>query len=98
MSYKQTLKLKEKYGIDAQTLYIADVCDGAFDFDYTDEEFEQLCDFVNDINNITDKVRVDEIAFRCNELLTDTDEPLTIQELISQDIYKFATKFNYYID
>lgn len=98
MNYTETLKLKAKYDIDAQKLYIADVCEGIFDFDYTNDEFNQLCEFVDRINGVTDKVRVDEIAFRCKELLTDEYEPLTIAELISQDVIEFAKQFNYYID
>ena len=43
MTYTQQLNKARELGLSIFDLTIADECDSAFDFDYTTEQFDELC-------------------------------------------------------
>lgn len=45
MKYREQLKKIKELGLNMCDLTVAHECDCVFDFEYTEEEFEQLCEF-----------------------------------------------------
>ena len=94
MSFVEQLKAAEKYGLNIIDLRIAAECKLAFQFDYTDEEFERLREFAKDI------------CFKANASERATAKAInrsiyygnkTIAEICKTDAYIFMRKYALYL-
>ena len=67
----------EVYGNDAHEL------DAVLDFEYTEEEFESLCDFSVEIYLKAEKMTTDAIAYCINDLVEEKGK--TVEEILKMD-------------
>ena len=49
MTYREKLNKLEELGITPTSIEVGNSCDCIFDFDYSDEEFEKLCNFAEEM-------------------------------------------------
>lgn len=87
MTYKEIVNKTNKSNIDREDLKIAIALDAKVDFDYTDEEFNQLCEYAKRVLHVSE-VTVDAIANHMDDLLNEEDK--TIKEILEMDIHKFG--------
>ena len=87
MTYKETMELADKHGIKFMNLLVAQECDWAFSFYYTDEQFEKLCEKTRYVYGHSREVGVDvcSIAQAINDLIE--DEEKTIDDVLAMDFY-----------
>ena len=95
MTYKEIVNKINKSNIDRKDLEIATTLDAEVDFDYTDEEFEQLCKYAKRVLYVSE-VTVDAIAHHMDDLLNEEDK--TIKEILEMDIHKFGYDASLWMD
>lgn len=96
MTYREKLNKLEKLGIDIVSIEIANSCDCFFEFDYSDEEFEELCNFAERMYLKADVMTTDAIAECINNLIIDDDK--TIEEVLEMDKWDFINEASNYLD
>lgn len=95
MSFKEQLDKATENGLNICDLTIANECECVFDFDYTEEEFEQLCARAREIYLKGDNLTENSVAKAINELIK--DEEKTIKQVLAIDKWKLIDKASYYI-
>lgn len=93
MTFKEQLKKALHIGINIYDVLIADECDNVFDFEYTDEEFEQLCALTREIWLKGEDIQPYAIAHTINNLIN--DENYTINGVLTADIWFLINKASY---
>ncbi len=62
MTYKEQLNKLKELGITPTSIEIADLCDRSFRFNCSDEEFEKLCRFAEEMYLKSDTLTTDAIV------------------------------------
>lgn len=86
MTFKEIIKAIDKLDASYQDIEIALALDAEIGFEYTDEEFNKLCEYAK---NVLDNSDVNEYAIaECmNDLL---EEDKTVEEILEMDVHDFA--------
>lgn len=96
MTYREQLNKLEELGITLTSIEIANSCNDLFDFDYSDEEFEKLCNFAEKMYIKADVMTTDAVAKCINDLVN--EEGKTIDEVLEMDKWDFINKASNYLD
>ena len=87
MTYREQLNKVRDLGISICDLEIADELDAVLDFEYTEEEFESLCDFSVEIYLKAEKMTTDAIAYCINDLVHDEGKP--VEQILKMNKWDF---------
>ena len=90
MTYREQLNKVRDLGISICDLEIANELDAVLDFEYTEEEFESLCDFSVEIYLKSEKMTTDAIAYCINDLVEEKGK--TVKEILEMDKWDFIDK------
>ena len=96
MTYREQLNKLEELGITPTNIEIANSCDCIFDFDYSDEEFEKLCNFAEEMYLKADVMTTDAVAKCINDLVNEDGK--TVEEILKMDKWDFIDKASNYLD
>lgn len=96
MTYREQLNKLEELGITPTSIEIGNSCDCIFDFDYSDEEFEKLCNFAKEMYLKADVMTTDAVAKCINDLVN--EEGKTVEEILKMDKWDFIDKASNYLD
>ena len=92
MTYREQLNKVRELDISICDLEIADELDAVLDFEYTEEEFEDLCAFGVEIYLKAEKMTTDAIAYCINDLVN--EEGKTVEEILKMNKWDFIVKAN----
>lgn len=90
MTYREQLNKLEELGIMPTSIEVGNSCDCIFDFDYSDEEFEKLCNFAEEMYLKADVMTTDAVAKCINDLVNEDGK--TIEEILKMDKWDFINK------
>ena len=90
MTYREQLNKLEELGITPTSIEVGNSCDCIFDFNYSDEEFEKLCNFAEEMYLKADVMTTDAIAKYINDLVNEKGK--TIEEILKMDKWDFIDK------
>lgn len=96
MTYREQLNKLEELGITPTNIEIANSCDCIFDFDYSDEEFEKLCNFAERMYLEAYVMTTDAVAKCINDLANEDGK--TVEEILEMDKFDFIDKASNYLD
>ena len=96
MTYREQLNKLEELGITPTNIEIANSCNGLFEFNYSDEEFEKLCRFAERTYFKSDALTTSAIACYINDLVNEDGK--TIEEILEMDKWDFINKASNYLD
>lgn len=96
MTYREQLNKLEELGITPTSIEIGNSCDCIFDFDYSDEEFEKLCNFAERMYLKADVMTTDAVAKCINDLVNEDGK--TVEEILEMDKFDFIDKAINYLD
>lgn len=96
MTYREQLNKLEELGITPTNIEIANSCDCIFDFDYSDEEFEKLCNFAERMYLEAYVMTTDAVAKCINDLVNEDGK--TVEEILEMDKFDFIDKASNYLD
>lgn len=96
MTYREQLNKLEELGITPTSIEIGNSCDCIFDFDYSDEEFEKLCNFAERMYLKADVMTTDAVAKCINDLVNEDGK--TVEEILEMDKWDFINKASNYLD
>lgn len=96
MTYREQLNKLEELGITPTSIEVGNSCDCIFDFDYSDEEFEKLCNFAEEMYLKADVMTTDAVAKCINDLVNEDGK--TIEEILKMDKWDFIGKASNYLD
>jgi hypothetical protein len=94
MNYRQSLTKVQELGISICDLEIANELDCVLDFEYTDEQFEQLCEFCLNAYLKSESVTANALALAVNDLIAEGN---TVDEVLELDKWTFIDKASYYM-
>ena len=92
MTYREQLNKVRDLGISICDLEITNELDAVLDFEYTEEEFEDLCAFSVEIYLKAEKMTTDAIAYCINDLVE--EEGKTVEEILKMNKWDFIVKAN----
>lgn len=95
MTYREQLNKLEELGITPTSIEVGNSCDCIFDFNYSDEEFEKLCNFAEEMYLKADVMTTDAVAKCINQLVEDGK---TVEEILEMDKWDFIDKASNYLD
>ena len=90
MTYREQLNKLEELGITPTSIEIGNSCDCIFDFNYSDEEFEKLCRFAEEMYLKADVMTTDAVAKCINDLVNEDGK--TVEEILEMDKWDFIGK------
>ena len=90
MTYREQLNKVNAFGIDIFDLSIADELDTILSFDYTDEEFERLCEYARNAYYEAYEMTITAIANCINDLVNEDGK--TVEEVLEMDKRDFVDK------
>lgn len=96
MTYREKLNIVYELGISICDLEIASELDAVLDFDYTEDEFESLCDFGLEIYLKAEMMTTSAIAYCINKLVNEDGK--TVEEILEMDKWDFINKASNYLD
>lgn len=96
MTFREQLNKVNELGISICDLEVANECDCIFNFEYTEQEFDQLCDFVRHcyLKDQSGNITPNHIAQAINELITEDEK--TIQEVLDTNRWDMLDKASCY--
>ena len=89
MTYREQLNKLKELGITPTSIEVGNSCDCIFDFDYSDEEFEKLCNFAEEMYLKADVMTTNAVAKYINQLVEDGK---TVEEILEMDKWYFIDK------
>ena len=92
MTYREKLNKVRDLGIAICDLDIANELDAVLNFEYTEEEFEDLCAFGVEIYLKAEKMTTDAIAYCIDDLVE--EEGKTVKEILKMNKWDFIVKAN----
>ena len=95
MTYREQLNKLEELGITPTSIEIGNSCDCIFDFNYSDEEFEKLCNFAEEMYLKADVMTTDAVAKCINDLVNEDGK--TVEEILEMDKWDFIDKASYWL-
>ena len=96
MTYREQLNKLKELGITPTSIEVGNSCDCIFDFDYSDEEFEKLCHFAEEMYLKADVMTTDAVAKYINNLVNEDGK--TVEEILEMDKWYFIDKASNYLD
>ena len=90
MTHREQLNKLEELGITPTSIEIGNSCDCIFDFNYSDEEFEKLCNFAEEMYLKADVMTTDAVAKCINDLVNEDGK--TVEEILEMDKWDFIDK------
>ena len=90
MTYREKLNKVRDLGIAICDLEIANELDAVLDFEYTEEEFEDLCAFGVEIYLKAEKMTTDAIAYCINDKKKKKGK--TVEEILKMNKWDFIDK------
>ena len=96
MTYREKLNKFQELGIMLSSIEVANSCDCIFDFNYSDEEFEKLCNFAEEMYFKSDDLTARAIACCIDDLVN--EEGKTVEEILEMDKWDFIDKASNYLD
>ena len=96
MTYREKLNKLEELGITPTSIEVGNSCDCIFDFDYSDEEFEKLCNFAEEMYLKADVMTTDAVAKCINDLVNEDGK--TVEEILKMDKWDFIDKASNYLN
>lgn len=87
MTYKEIVNAIDKLNVNYQDIELALALDAEIDFEYTDEEFNKLCEYAKRVLNKSD-VSEYAIAKCMDDLLNEEDK--TVKDILEMDVHDFA--------
>ena len=96
MTYREQLNKLEELGITPTSIEIGNSCDCIFDFNYSDEEFEKLCNFAEEMYLKADVMTTDAVAKCINDLVNEDGK--TVEEILEMNKWDFINKASNYLD
>lgn len=96
MTYREQLNKLKELGITPTSIEIGNSCDCIFDFDYSDEEFEKLCNFAERMYLKAYVMTTDAVAKCINDLVNEDGK--TVEEILEMDKFDFIDKASNYLD
>ena len=96
MTYREQLNKLEELGIMPTSIEVGNSCDCIFDFNYSDEEFEKLCNFAEEMYLKADVMTTDAVAKCINDLVNEDGK--TVEEILEMDKWDFIVKASNYLD
>ena len=96
MTYREQLNKLEELGITPTSIEIGNSCDCIFDFNYSDEEFEKLCNFAEEMYLKADVMTTDAVAKCINDLVNEDGK--TVEEILEMDKWDFIGRASNYLD
>ena len=96
MTYREQLNKLEELGITPTSIEVGNSCDCIFDFDYSDEEFEKLCNFAEEMYLKADVMTTDAVAKCINDLVNEDGK--TVEEILEMDKWDFIGRASNYLD
>lgn len=94
MTYREQLNKVNELGINICDLTIANELDCVLDCEYTEKDFERLCEYARDIYLESDSITAEAIARAIDDLLL---QGKTVGKIVSMDKYSFISKAICYI-
>lgn len=94
MTYREQLNKARELNLNLCDLDVANECDDVFDFEYTEEEFEKLCEFACYIYLKSENLTTNNIAHCINDAIIYYG--WTIEQVISLDKWEFIEKASRY--
>ena len=95
MTYREQLNKVNELGISICDLEVANELDAVLDFNYTENEFENLCAFGVEIRRKAETMTANAIACCINDLVNEEGE--TIEEILKMDKWDFISEANNYL-
>ena len=96
MTYREKLNKFEELGITLTSIEVGNSCDCIFDFNYSDEEFEKLCNFAEEMYLKADVMTTDAVAKCINDMVNEDGK--TVEEILKMDKGDFIVKASNYLD
>ena len=96
MTYREKLNKLEELGITPTSIEVGNSCDCIFDFNYSDEEFEKLCNFAEEMYLKAYVMTTDAVAKCINDLVNEDGK--TVEEILEMDKWDFINKASNYLD
>lgn len=96
MTYREQLNKVNRLGINICSLTVADELDSVLEFNYTDKEFEDLCEFSKNIYLKAESLTPNAIARCINDMVNDDGK--TLDEIMEMDKWDFINKASNYLD
>ena len=96
MTYREQLNKLEELGITPTSIEVGNSCDCIFEFNYSDEEFEKLCNFAEEMYLKADVMTTDAVAKCINDLVNEDGK--TVEEILEMDKWDFIKKASNYLD
>lgn len=96
MTYREQLNKVKELGISICDLEVANELDAVLDFDYTDEEFERLCEYAKNAYYEAYEMTINAIADYINDLVNEDGK--TVEEVLEMDKRDFVGKASNYLD
>lgn len=96
MTYREQLNKLEELGITPTSIEVGNSCDCIFDFDYSDEEFDKLCNFAERMYLKADVMTTDAVAKCINDLVNEDGK--TVEEILEMDKWDFIGRASNYLD
>lgn len=87
MTYREKLNKVRDLGIAICDLEVANELDAVLDFEYTEEEFENLCAFSVEVYLDAETMTTNAIAHCINDLVD--EEGKTVKEILEMDKWDF---------
>lgn len=95
MTFREQLDKAREMGLSICDLAIANECECIFNFEYTEEEFEQLCSLARTIYLKSEYLTENAIAYAINDLII--EEEKTISEVLETKTYTLLNIASNYI-
>lgn len=95
MKFKEQLKLANDNNIDITALVIANECECCFEFDYTDEEFEELCGVAERAYLKAEEMTAYAVARCINDMIV--DDGYSVQQVVDMETWDIITEASYYL-
>lgn len=95
MTYREKLNKLEELGITPTSIEIGNSCDCIFGFDYSDEEFDKLCNFAERMYSEADDVMTTAAIANCINQLVENGK--TVEEILEMDKWDFLDKASYWL-
>jgi hypothetical protein len=93
MTYREQLDKVNELGINICDLTIANELDCVLDCEYTEKDFERLCDFARNVYLKSSDITAEAIARAIDDLLS---QGKTVGKIVAMNKYSFISKaFNY---
>ena len=95
MTYRESLNKLEELGITPTSVEIANSCDCIFEFNYSDEEFEKMCNYAERMYLKADVMTTDAVAKCINDLVNEDGK--TVEEILEMDKWDFINTASNYL-